>query len=273
MPTSLDAALGGMLQQQRNLELIAGNLANVNTIGYKRASVRFQDVLDTATVVKAIEGNFADTENAIAPSEVEFEVIERIYTQGSLIESPQPLDVAVSGRGFFRLKVEDGSFVYSRDGGFRLDAQSRLVTHTGALVDPPITFPPLYANVRVLTDGSVMVRRAYTAEELAALPQGAQINGVDESIGRIGLTRFSNLVAVKSIGNSLYIADEGAGVIDGFPGDPSFGVVQGGFLEASNVDVAREMVGLIIATRVYQLNVAAYKTIRDMLDDANELLA
>ncbi len=262
-----------MLQQQRNLELISGNLSNVNTIGYKRASVRFQDVLDTAAVLRAIEGDLGETDGTTAASKVESEVIERIFTQGSLIESRMPLDMAISGRGFFRLKLEDGTFVYSRDGGFRLDADRRLVTHNGALIDPPITFPDLYANVRVLTDGSIMVRRPYTAEELAALPQGAQTSGVDESIGRVGLSRFNNLVAVKSIGNSFYQAEEGAGVTDGFPGDEGLGVLQGGFLEASNVDVAREMVGLIIATRVYQLNVAAYKTIRDMLDDANELLA
>lgn len=277
MSTSLDSALVGMLQQQRNLELIANNLANVNTVGYKRASVRFQDVLDTAAVIQTINdidaGVTAEADVGADPSTVDYEVIERSFLQGALQQSDQPLDMAISGRGFFRVRREDGTLAYSRDGGFRLDGERRVVTFTGELVDPPITFPESFANIRVYTDGRIVARRPYTEAELAALPEGAAVSGVDEEIGRIGLTIFGNLVALTSVGSNLYVAQDGATPTDGFPGDENFGVVQGGFLEASNVDIAREMAGLVIATRVYQLNVAAYKTIRDMLDQANELLA
>ena len=277
MTTSLDSALVGMLQQQRNLELIANNLANVNTVGYKRASVRFQDVLDTAAVIQTINsidaGVTTEADAGAAPSSVEYEVIERSFTQGALQQSDQPLDMAISGRGFFRVTREDGTMAYSRDGGFRLDGNRQVVTFTGERVDPPITFPEAFQNIRVYPNGVIVVRRPFTEAELAALPEGAATSGVDMEIGRVGLTTFNNLVALTSVGNNLYVAQDGADPLDGFPGDDNFGVVRGGFLEASNVDIAREMAGLVIATRVYQLNVAAYKTIRDMLDQANDLLA
>ena len=275
MTTSLDSALVGMLQQQRNLELIASNLANVNTVGYKRASVRFQDVLDTARVVQASNDIRAGVtaEADIAPSPVDYEVIERSFAQGALQQSEQPLDMAISGRGFFRVMREDGTLAYTRDGGFRLDGDRMVVTFMGERIDPPITFPESFLNIRIFTDGRITARRPFTEAELAALSEGAARDGVEMEVGRVGLTIFNNLVALTSIGHNLYTAQDGAQPTDGFPGDENFGVVQGGFLEASNVDIAREMAGLVIATRIYQLNVAAYKTIRDMLEQANDLLA
>ena len=179
----------------------------------------------------------------------------------------------------FRDPLADGSHTirvssraYTRDGAFRLDGDGQLVTPLGTLVQPPIVFPAEFVSVVVQADGTLLIRRPYTAQELADLPPDALTDGVIESIGRLELTRFDVPTGLVSIGNNLYVESAVAAPTDGFPGEAGMGTVAGGFLEASNVDIAEEMSSLMIASRVYQLNLAAYRTIQEMLEQAAQLV-
>ena len=279
MTSSLDAALSGMLQQQRRIELVANNIANVNTTGYKRVAVQFQGALDAVQILGAVDVA-ALVGEATTSSGVGSDAVERVFAQGMLQPSPDPLDLAIVGAGFFRLRLEDGTIAYARDGSFRLDGDGRLVTQLGAPLEPPLTFPAAFHEVRVLRGGEVVVRRSHTEAELAALGADEPRTGVDEVLGRIELTRFANPAGLASIGGSLYVATDDLYVAtddspptDGFPDGDGIGYVAGGFLEASNVELAQEMTSLMIASRMYQMNLAAYRTIQEMLEQAHQLLA
>lgn len=271
MTLSLDAALSGMLEQERNLELIANNLSNVNTTGYKRAVVQFQDVLNTAEIIDALNGQLPVDEATVAAG-VETEAPRREFTQGPLLSSSMPFDLAIVGDGFFRVMLDDGTVAYTRDGTFRLDADRQLVTALGQRLEPPLVFPERFDRFRIEQDGTILVRRPYTAEELAALDPDAPTDGVDEVIGRLVLTRFADAGGLASIGQNLFVETAASQApIDGFPGENGHGRVVSGFLEGSNVDMAQEMSSMVIANRAYQLNLAAYRTIQEMLELANEL--
>jgi flagellar basal-body rod protein FlgG len=163
------------------------------------------------------------------------------------------------------------SLGYARDGAFGLDASRQLVTQLGASLDPPITFPEVFSDVRVQRNGDILVRRPYTEQELAALGPDDPRDGVDDVVGRIALTRFAGADGLASIGDSLYVATSNSPATDGFPNESGMGFLQGGYLEGSNVDMAEEMTSLMVATRVYQMNLAAYRAIQDMLEQASEL--
>ena len=272
--TSLDAALTGMLEQQHNMELISNNIANVNTTGYKRAKVHFQDLLDTAQILAYVEGTLpAGTEPSTA-SGVTTADVQRVFEQGPLTESASPLDLAIIGSGLFRARLADGTIAYTRDGSLRLDGLLQLVTSDGTPLDPPITFPQGFSNLRIQADGTVVVKRPLTEQELAALGPDDAADGVEEVVGQLTLTRFDRPQALASIGSSLYVATEEAGVpIDGAPDSDGFGRIASGFLESSNVSVAEELTALVVASRAYQMNLMAYRTIREMLEAANQLPA
>ena len=272
MTSSLDAALSGMLQQQRRIELVANNIANVNTTGYKRVAVQFQGALDAVQILGAVDVA-ALVGEATTSSGVGSDAVERVFAQGMLQPSPDPLDLAIVGAGFFCLRLEDGTIAYARDGSFRLDGDGRLVTQLGAPLEPPLTFPAAFHEVRVLRGGEVVGRRSHTEAELAALGADEPRTGVDEVLGRIELTGFANPAGLASIGGSLYVATDDSPPTDGFPDGDGIGYVAGGFLEASNVELAQEMTSLMIASRMYQMNLAAYRTIQEMLEQAHQLLA
>ena len=271
MTLSLDAALSGMIEQERNLELIANNLTNVNTTGYKRAVVQFQDVLNTAEIIDAINGQLPADEATVTAG-VGTDAPRREFTQGPLLASSMPFDMAIVGEGFFRVMLEDGTVAYTRDGTFRLDADRQLVTARGQRLEPPLTLPESFDQFRVEQDGTVVVRRPYTADELADLDPDAPTGGVVEVVGRLVLTRFADQGSLASIGHNLFVETEASQApIDGFPGEDGRGQAVSGFLEGSNVDLAQEMSAMVIANRAYQLNLAAYRTIQEMLEQANEL--
>jgi flagellar basal-body rod protein FlgG len=271
--TSLDAALTGMLEQQRNMELISNNIANVNTTGYKRAKVHFQDLLDTAQILAYVEGTLTDDTAVSTASGVTTADVQRIFEQGPLSESASPFDLAIVGSGLFRVRLVDDTIAYTRDGSLRLDGARQLVTSDGTPLDPPVIFPQGFTNPRIRGDGTVVVKRPLTEQELAALAPGDKDDSVDEVVGQLTLSRFDRSEALASIGSSLYVATEDAGEpIDGAPGSNGLGRVVSGFLENSNVSVAEELTALIVASRAYQMNLMAYRTIREMLEAANELV-
>ena len=271
MVLSLDAALSGLLEQQRKIELISNNLTNVNTTGYKRASVHFQDVLDTVEILEVLRGE-RTIGDVTVPAGVVSDAVERVFVQGPLLPTGQQLDLAIVGDGLFRVRLEDGGIGYTRAGTFLLDESGSFVTSDGLKLDPPLTLPTGWRSLEIATDGTVTVLRPYTAPELAALPPDGSGEGVRESVGQLTLSRFADPKGLASLGASLYVETAESGTpIDGAPGADGMGVVHGGFLEGSNVDLAAEMSSLVIASRAYQLNLAAYQSVEEMLSNANQL--
>jgi len=271
MSLSLDAALSGLLEQQRNMELIANNVANVNTTGYKHAQVHFQSLLDSAQILAALRGELPPGTSTTA-SGVELSLVEHGFEQGTLRESGAPLDLAIVGEGLFRVLREDGTPAYTRDGSFRIDAEGRVVTWDGLLLDPPITLPSGTTHISIGGDGTMYARRPMTEAELAAREPGETVTDIDDGVGTIALVRFDQPEALASIGQNLYIPTDGSGApIEGTAGSEGFGQVVNGFLEASNVDMAEEITNLIAASRAYQMNLSAYRTIEEMLRQAGDV--
>lgn len=254
---SLDAALSGMLEYQRHMEMISNNLANVNTTGYKRVVVHFQDLLDSADILAALRGELPAGQIATSSTGVEISSIDRAWEQGPLLQGSALTDLAIVGEGMFRVTRDDGSTAFTRDGSLRLDNEGGLVTVDGFRLDPPVQLPAGGRDPRIAPDGRVTV---------------LAVDGSREEVGRIELVRFPNPTGLDSIGQNLFeeTADSQA-LVAGFPGEDGIGELVSGFLEASNVDVAGEMTSLVVASRAYQMNLSAYRTIEDMLEQANQL--
>jgi len=262
MSTSLDAAVSGMVEQQRNLELISNNLANVNTPGYKRLSVHFQDVLSDAVA----------GDNTGGGSGVRTSAATRSFGQGSLTPTGRDLDFAISGDGFFKVKLEDGTAGYTRDGTFFVGVDGRLTTANGYILDPSITVPLVYSDLKVDGEGNVSVRRPLTDAEMAALKPGEPRDGKRETIGQFKLVRFPNPVGLTSVGQSIFVETEASQApIEGTTGVEGMGSVYAGWLESSNVDIALEMSNLSLASRSYALSFTAFKTIEEMLRQAGQV--
>lgn len=270
---SLDAARSGLLSQQRNLELIANNLANVNTTGYKAAQMHFQDVLDASEILDVLNGSAPADGELSASSGVQVAGVARDLAQGALRPTDRQLDFAIVGTGYFRIQLDGGGTAYTRDGVFGLDGDNKLVTLSGDLVQPGLDLPVDFSEMRISADGTVTVMRPQTQAELDALPDDAPRDGIRVEVGRIGLSRFVNPGGLESIGENLFqVTAESQEPIDGFPGEDGLGEVHSGWLEASNVDIATEMTSLVLAQRAYQLNIVAYQTLEQMLTDANQLV-
>lgn len=271
MSLSIDAAVSGMVQQQRNIEAIANNLANVNTTGYKRVKIHFQDILNSASVFAALTGEVAQSDVSESAG-VSTAAMTRDFTQGTLQPTGRLMDFAVNGDGFFRVLLDDGSLAYTRAGIFLLDGDGKVTTASGELLDPPLQLPPRFHDLRIDTNGEVTVVRPQTDEELAALGPFDPRDGVRVSVGFIELARFSNPAGLEAIGNSRFRETAlSQAPITGTPGLDGMGTVLSGWLEASNVDIATEMTGLVMAKRGYQMNMVAYRTIEDMLSKANDV--
>lgn len=272
MTSSLDAALSGMLVHERGLDLIANNIANVNTTGYKRAVIHFQDILDSAQVLAVLNGEVPPGGAMVTAAGVGATAVVRDFTSGPLQPTGRDLDFAIAGDGFFRVRQDDGSTAYTRAGNFSLDANRRLVTSSGQVLVPEMLVPLGYHGMNVHRNGSVTAVRPYTQAELAALDPSAPTDGQREEIGRITLSRFPNPAGLEAIGRNLYVESEASqAAIDGIPGEDGVGEVHSGFLEAANVDLATEMTMLVLTSRAYQLNLNAYRTIEQMLSSANQL--
>jgi flagellar basal-body rod protein FlgG len=273
MTWSLDAARSGIISQQRNLELIANNLANVNTTGYKSAQLHFQDVLDASEILEVLQGGTPPDGELSASSGVTVSGVTRDLAQGALRPTGRQLDFAVVGTGYFRVRLDDETVAYTRDGVFALDGDNNLVTVSGYEVEPGLDLPIDFSAMEIGADGTVTVMRSYTEAELAELPDDAPTDGIRVEVGRVGLTRFVNPGGLESIGENLFQATAASQEpIDGFPGQDGMGEVYSGWLESSNVDIATEMTSLVMASRAYQLNVVAYQTLEEMLTEANQLL-
>ena len=270
---SLDAARSGITAQQRNLELIANNLANVNTTGYKSAQMHFQDALDASEILDVLNGQAPADGELSASSGVQVAGVSRDLAQGTLRPTDRQFDFAIVGTGYFRIRLDSGAIAYTPDGVFGLDGDNNFVTQSGAFVEPGLDLPIDFSEMRIEVDGTVTIVRPQTQAELDELSEGAARDGIRVEVGRIGLSRFVNPSGLESIGENLFQATEASQeAIDGFPGEDGLGEVFSGWLEASNVDIATEMTSLVLASRAYQLNIMAYQTLEEMLAEANQLV-
>ncbi len=261
MMRGMYSAATGMFAQELYIDMIANNLANVNTSGFKKSRIEFQDLL-YETLQTAGPPN---AQGVIGPIEVQIGhgtrpvAIQKMFTQGTLTATYNPLDMAIKGDGFFQVTRADGSLAYTRDGTFKMSADGKLVTANGEVLEPEITIPQDAVQFTVNASGVV-----------SAVMQG---ESTTEEIGQIELVRFINPAALTSLGQNLYVANENTGEpIIGTPGTEGLGELAQGHIETSNVEVVEEMVNMIAAQRAYEINSKSIKTAHDMLSIANNLV-
>lgn len=261
MIRALKTAATGMRAQQLNVDNIANNLANINTTGYKRSKIEFQDLFyQTARPPASVGRQGSQTP---VPLEIGYGsapvASPRIFSQGELLPTANPLDLAINGDGFFRILLADGTYAYTRDGAFKISGDGRLVTTDGEPIDPEITFPEGTSSIIIGRDGTVSVTIGNENE-----PQ---------EIGKIEIVRFINPAGLKAIGRNLLVETPASGdPIAGTPGSEGNGEIYQGYLETSNVDIVEEMVNMIVAQRAYEINSKAVKTSDEMLATVNNLV-
>jgi flagellar basal-body rod protein FlgG len=259
MPRALWTGASGMSAQQTNVDLIANNIANVNTVGFKRQRSDFQDLfydIVQAPGSRATNAgqNSAGTQLGLG---VKLNGTPRIFTEGNLEVTQVQTDLAIEGDGFFEVTLPDGSSSYTRAGNFRVDADGSLVTPDGLYLVPRITIPDGTTAITVAPTGEVTVTQ----------------NNTQSAVGTITLARFRNPAGLLSIGRNLFLQSEASGNAQtGTPAQSGFGALRQGALEKSNVEVVTELVGLIIAQRAYETNSKSVKTADEMMSTANELI-
>ena len=261
MDPALRAAASGMRAQQTRQEVIANNLANVNTTGFKRSRAHFQDLLyQTVNGPQVIGGPAANTLPAVQIGRgVRLTAVQKDHEQGSIETTRNQLDVAIEGEGFFQVQLPGGQVAYTRDGKLQLSDQGMLVTADGNPVLPSIRIPAQSTALSIGPTGIVSVMRPGTS--------------VPEELGRIELARFPNPAGLLSMGQNMYTATPASGEpMTSFPQDDGTGRLMQGALEMSNVEVVTEMVEMITTMRAYELTSKSIKTSDDMLQIANGLV-
>jgi flagellar basal-body rod protein FlgG len=258
MLRALNAAATGMQAQETNIEVIANNIANLRTTGFKRQRVDFADLLYEH--VRRI-GTQATTQGNIIPvgvdigSGVKVVGTPRIMTQGTLTLTGNELDLAIRGEGFFKIQLPDGTFAYTRDGGFQLDNQGRIVTAQGLVVQPGITVPNNSTNLTVNNQGQVSVIIAGNTNPTV--------------LGQFTLTRFINKAGLLPISDNLFTESPASGPPqDGLPTVDGAGDLQQGNLEQSNVEPVKEIADLIASQRAYEMNSKVITATDQMLQSA-----
>jgi flagellar basal-body rod protein FlgG len=255
---ALYTAASGMEAQQRRIDVTANNVANASTTGFKAGRAEFQELLYQQ--VRAAER--AEEGGRPVGVEIGLGVVHsasvRDLAQGALLATENPLDLAIEGNGFFRVRMPDGGEAYTRAGNFRINALGRLVTQDGYEVDPGIVVPEEVVSLSVRRDGAILV----------TLPGDTN----DVEIGRLELTVFTNPSGLRSLGRGLHSETEASGrPQDGRPGERGLGEIAQGFLENSNVQVVNEMIAMIAAQRTYEVNSKVIQTADEMLRAATNL--
>lgn len=260
MIRALYTAASGMNAQQTNIDNIANNLANVNTAGFKKSRVEFEDLVYEQAKVP---GSPTSTTGE-APIGLELGLgtrpiaTARDFQSGNLRATNGPLDLAIEGHGFFQVTLPDGQVAYSRAGNLHLNAEGLLVTNEGYPVQPQITIPPNATSISISKDGIV-----------SAAIQGQT---APQQVGTIELAAFQNPAGLQAMGRNLFVSSTASGEpVTGTPGLDGMGTLQQGFLEDSNVSVVEEMVNMILGQRAYEANSKVVRTADEMLQQVNNL--
>lgn len=260
MIRSLWTAATGMEAQQLNMDVIANNLANVNTTGFKKSRADFQDLLYQTMRSAGV----SEAEGAQVPTGIQVGLgvrpgsVQKVNTQGDVQATGNQLDVVIEGDGFFQVMLPSGKYGYTRDGSFKTNSQGNLVTSDGYAVWPEINIPKEASNVSIGAGGSV----------------AAKVNGETESrsLGTLKIVKFQNPAGLSNMGRNLLVQTEASGEpTEDIPGQNGLGSLSQGFLEMSNVKVVEEMVNLIVAQRAYEVNSKSIQTADEMLSIANQL--
>ena len=258
---ALWTAATGMQAQQLTLDNVANNLANVQTAGFKRSRVDFQDlVYETLQAPGAASAQGQEIPTGFQVGHGSRAVAtQRLFVKGDLQQTGNIFDMAIEGDGFFQIQQSNGETAYTRAGTFKKDSQGRLVTSDGFPLEPQITIPQNALTVTIGVDGTVS----------ATLPGQQQ----PQQVGSIQLVRFINPGGLQGQGRNLFLPTQSSGdASPGTPGQDGLGTLLQGFVESSNVNVVEEMVGLITTQRAYEINSRAIRTADEMMQTANNLV-
>lgn len=260
MIKSLFTLATGMKAQQTYLDNISNNLANINTPGFKRSQVNFQDLLySKESSAGAQSGNGIEIPTGLQiGGGVRLNSTTKTFTQGTQIITQNPFDMAIQGDGFFQVTQPDGANVFTRDGSFRLNSQSQLVTSGGLPLTPAISIPSDAVNVTIGADGTINIK----------LPDNSISN-----VGQIQLVKFVNPGGLDSLGKNLYSETPASGApVTGLPGEQGLGEIFQGFLEGANVETVTELVNMITAQRAYEVNSKGIRAADEMLRSAANIM-
>ena len=260
MLRSLYTAATGMIGQQMQIDTTSNNIANVNTIGYKKQRAEFADLFyqtmeyaGTATSTNTTSPTGINVGLGVRPT-----AVTKLFSQGNFKETGNNLDLAITGKGFFQIQLPDGTVGYTRNGAFKLDATGTIVTSDGNKVLPEIVVPPDATQISIGTDGTVSVLQAGQTES--------------QTIGQIQTVNFINPAGLHALGDNNYINTSASGApLVGTPGQEGLGQLRQGFVEMSNVQLVEEMTDLITGQRAYDANSKAITTSDEMLKTVNGL--
>ncbi|MBI3380745.1 MAG: flagellar basal-body rod protein FlgG [Aquabacterium sp.] len=260
MMRSLWVSKSGMEAQQTQLDHISQNLANSGTNGYKQSHAIFEDLM----YQNLRQSGANSSEQTQLPTGLQVGLgvravaTSRQFTQGTLTQTSNNLDLAIQGKGFFQITMPDGTTGYTRDGAFQMDAQGQLVTNNGYLVQPGITVPANATNVTIGNDGTVT----------ASIPGQVQ----PQNLGQIQLASFVNPAGLEPKGQNLFAETTASGAPQtGAPTEQGMGTLSQGFVESSNVNVVQELVTMIQTQRAYELNSKAIQTSDQMLQKLGQM--
>jgi flagellar basal-body rod protein FlgG len=257
---SLYTASTGMLGMQTQIDTTANNIANVNTIGFKKGRAEFADLM--YQVMEYAGTSTSDATKSPTGIEVGLGVrstaVNKIFSEGSLKQTDNQLDIAITGRGFFKMQLPDGTDVYSRNGAFKIDDNGTIVNSDGYKLVPEVVIPSDATNVSIGADGTVTVIQ----------PGQTQAT----QIGQITTTNFVNPAGLHAMGDNLFIETDSSGqAVEGTPGLDGLGVLRQGFVEQSNVELVVELTDLITGQRAYDSNSKVITTSDEMLQTVNQL--
>ncbi len=260
MIRSLWSAASGMQGQQKTIDVVANNLANISTTGFKKSRADFQDLIYQNLKTTGSPA----TNTTQVPTGIQIGLgsrlaaVTKIFSPGDFSQTGNELDIAIEGDGFFQITQPDGAIGYSRAGAFKRDSTGQIVTSDGNPLSPSVTIPANATKINIGSDGTVSVQ----------LPG----QSATTSVGNIKLSAFSNPSGLSSQGRNIYIPTDSSGTAtEGTPGQNGLGTITQGLLEMSNVNVAEEMVNMIVGQRAYEVNSKAVQASDEMLQTANNL--
>lgn len=260
MIRALYTSATGMNAQELNIDVIANNLANVNTTGFKKSRADFEDLMYQYVV----EPGAPTSQNTQSPSGIQVGLgvktaaVQKVFTPGDLAATNNPLDIAIEGDGFFEVQLPDGTSAYTRAGAFQLDQNGNLVTADGFPLVPAIPIDPTAVGITIGQDGTVSVRTPG--------------NPTPTNAGQITGVRFPNNAGLRAVGRNLYAETQSSGTpTPGTFGQDGYGRLAQGFLESSNVSVVEQVVNMITAQRAYEASSKGVQTADDMLSQAINL--
>ncbi len=261
MIRALYSAASGLEAQQLTIDVIANNLANVNTAGYKQSRSEFQDLLyQNVRASGAASSTSTDLPVGLQVGLGSRPVAtSRLFTQGDFRQTGNPLDLVIEGNGFFQVRLPNGEVAYTRAGSFHLNREGSVVTADGNPIDPQITIPNDALTITVGTDGTVSVTQ----------PGQSQA----QQVGTIQLAIFQNPAGLNAVGKNLFMTTTSSGEpITGPAGENGIGTINQGFIEQSNVSVVEEMVNMIVGQRAYEINSKVVRTADEMLQTMNNVI-